>query len=132
MKKYLVLWGGCLALWGVISFSQYQAEESAIDTIGHTNMINAAIGERAFLETFGVLPTAETDADLRIRTHLAYVERELRQRDVTYLPADQQAARQQSLNELRHYWQNEQFPRNEAYPGTHRPCRHKDGWQVPE
>ena len=43
--------------------------------------VNAVLGDVSFVEKLGRPPDASTDADLRIRTHLEYVERRLREKD---------------------------------------------------
>src|SRR5262245_54922162 len=42
--------------------------------------VNAVIGDVSFVAAFGRVPTAADDADLRVATHLAYVEQLLRAR----------------------------------------------------
>jgi hypothetical protein len=73
--------------------------------------INAIVGDASFRETFGRDPSATTDEDLRIRTHLAYVLRELRSVPV---PAERRAARERNLERLERYIALGVFPRNLA------------------
>lgn len=47
--------------------------------------INPLLGDISFINKFGQKPTAKTNEDLRIKTHLEYVENMLRQKDVSNL-----------------------------------------------
>ena len=89
---------------------------------GTVKVINPIIGDVSYVEKFGCLPDQYTDEDLRIQTHLSYVENLLRQKDVSYLPAELQERRIQLLDHLRDYWQGGIFPRNFDYYQTRKPC----------
>ncbi len=74
--------------------------------------INAQIGDESFGRTFGRAPTADDGDELRIATHLGFVEATLRARDVSHLPVARQIARVQMLDRLNAYWRAGLFPRN--------------------
>src|SRR5688572_15828906 len=76
------------------------------------NAINAIVGDASFRETFGRDPDATTDEDLRIRTHLAFVLRELRAVPSDAVPAELHAARARNLARLERYIERGEFPRN--------------------
>jgi len=84
-------------------------------------VINPIIGDLSFVSTFGYEPTASTDEDLRIRTHLSFVENSLRNKDVSGLSPMMQDKRTYLLDRLKEYWQTGKFPRNYDYPDR-RPC----------
>jgi len=77
--------------------------------------VNSVLGDISFLATFGVLPDVETDEQLRIETHLAYVESLLRARNADHLPNTLQEKRQQLITMLRDYRLAAEFPRNYDY-----------------
>lgn len=79
--------------------------------------VNAVVGDVSFVEAFGRTPNATDDEDLRLRTHLRYVEGLLRARDVSHLTATQRSARATVLDELHEYHEAGFFPRNRALPG---------------
>lgn len=85
--------------------------------------INQRIGDESFAAAFGdrVNP-AEAGEDLRIRTHLAHVERMLREREVPGASAELRCARERNLDLLREYHQRGEFPRNYDHPEERRPC----------
>jgi len=57
----------------------------------------------------------------RIRVRLSSVERELRSKDVSALPAARRAARARSLDILHAYWTRGVFPKNTDFPGERLP-----------
>ncbi|MGH1365424.1 MAG: hypothetical protein ACRBF0_17815 [Calditrichia bacterium] len=77
--------------------------------------VNVVLGDASFLATFGMLPDAETDEQLRIETHLAYVEDLLRSKNVEHLSAELRNRRFQLLDMLRDYRLAGEFPRNYDY-----------------
>jgi len=83
--------------------------------------INPIIGDVSFMEKFGYMPDVTTNEDLRISTHLAYVEKLLRQKDVSNLSPELQNRRKHLLDLLNNYWTNGIFPRNYDH-GNRRPC----------
>jgi hypothetical protein len=84
--------------------------------------VNAVIGDISFLETFGKQPTKETNEDLRIQTHLKYVEKVLRSKEVSKLTKEQQQNRLKTLALLNKYWTAGIFPKNYTYPNKRIPC----------
>lgn len=84
--------------------------------------INPVIGDESFLETYGYSPTDETDEQLRIQTHLKYVESRLRQIDVSHLTDDQRKHRLAMLDQLKLYWKSARFPTNAKYVNERKPC----------
>jgi len=46
--------------------------------------INPELGDESFVAAFGRLPTAHDDVALRVATHVGYVARQLRERDVSH------------------------------------------------
>ena len=84
--------------------------------------VNAVIGDISFLETFGNLPTKQTNEDLRLQTHLKYVENILRNKDNSNLTKEQQQNRLKILDLLNEYWTAGVFPRNYDYPNQRIPC----------
>jgi hypothetical protein len=81
--------------------------------------INSIVGDVSFVDRYGHAPTAEEDAREadRIRTHLSWVERELRARDVSHLPRSARESRARLLDALSEYTARGEFPRNEHFPG---------------
>jgi hypothetical protein len=86
------------------------------------NTVNAVLGDESFVKTFGIAPTPTTNETLRLQTHLAYVERLLRERDCSSLPPALRQRRRELLDKLHEYWLAGRFPVNEAYPNERRPC----------
>jgi hypothetical protein len=84
--------------------------------------INPIIGNSSWVETFGREPDGTEDNLLRIQTHLRFVENMLRNKDVSYLSAQDQQKRVNLLNLLRDYWQRGEFPINSKYTDQRRPC----------
>jgi hypothetical protein len=73
--------------------------------------INAVIGDTSFIRTFGRPPTAADDPHLRVATHLAYVELELRAKGAT-------GVRARALDALHRYIEAGVFPHGELERGT--------------
>ena len=74
--------------------------------------VNAVIGNESYRATFGEAPKAGTSEQLRLRTHLAYVEGLLRARDVSHLTPAQRERRIRLLDQLRAYRKRGVFPQN--------------------
>lgn len=104
-----ILFTSCLVICGCL-FGQTSAT------------INPVIGDISFVVKYGEKPAPDCDEKDRIKTHLSYVEEQLRASDVSDLTAEQQAKRTEVLDLLRSYWQREQFPVNTAYPNQRKPC----------
>jgi len=84
--------------------------------------VNAVLGDESLTEKFGVLPDASADETLRVQTHLEYVERLLRSKDVSHLPLTLRATRTRMLDLLHEYQTAGVFPRNFDFPGCRKPC----------
>lgn len=84
--------------------------------------VNPILGDESFRATFGETPSAETDEQLRLQTHLAYVEQRLRAKDVSNWPLERQQQRAKMLDLLKTYRLAGAFPRNYDYPGERKPC----------
>lgn len=108
-----------LAFLGIRQASQPTNLEEADKT--NAGSVNAVLGNQSFAHRFGRQPTPQDAEDLRIRTHLAYVEKLLRSRPVHHLSEKLQQARERNLDRLRTYWKRGIFPRNKAYPDERRP-----------
>ncbi len=84
--------------------------------------VNPIIGDISFASKFGHQPDPTTDNDLRIKTHLEYVENLLRQKDVSKLTAALQNKRRQLLDLLHDYWTAGIFPGNYDDTDQRKPC----------
>jgi hypothetical protein len=89
---------------------------------GNAQAINPRLGDISFVERFGVMPAAATDEDLRISTHLAYVEDLLRKKNVSELPAELREKRISLLDFLHEYRAEAVFPRNYDFADKRVPC----------
>jgi hypothetical protein len=83
--------------------------------------VNAILGDESFIQFFGFAPDESIDETTRLQTHLAYVEKLLREKPVAHLSAEQQQKRQQALDLLHEYWNAGIFPSNYDY-AERRPC----------
>ena len=110
----------CLPVLLTLSFAVGDQSFSSGTIVG-ADFINAVIGNKSFRAFYGREPNINDDEDLRIATHLAYVEALLRSRDVSHLSTDLQRARNRNLSALRIYRLQGEFPRNYDRPGR-RPC----------
>lgn len=84
--------------------------------------INPLLGDISFVDKFGQQPTATTNEDLRIKTHLEYVENLLRQKDCSNLTPELKEKRKNLLDLLHNYWTAGIFPRNYDYRNERKPC----------
>ncbi len=102
-----------IALAVILACTTEPARESVVrgDEIA---VVNPLIGDASFRAAFGRGPTFADDPMVRVRTHLAYVEARLRERDVSELTAAQQQARTRVLDELHRYWVAGVFPASDA------------------
>jgi hypothetical protein len=65
--------------------------------------INPLLGDISFVQKFGCNPIETTDEDLRIKTHLEYVEGLLRQKDISSLSPAMQKKRDHKIGLLHAY-----------------------------
>lgn len=81
--------------------------------------INAVVGDQSWVQAHGRAPTAADDArELeRIQTHLAWVERRLREASTSALTPELASRRERLLAALARYRDKGAFPRNEAHEG---------------
>jgi len=84
--------------------------------------VNPVLGDISFEKTFGEKPTADVSNELRIATHLAFVENLLRQKELPNQSAALKEKRNHALNLLHQYRINGVFPENLDYPGERKPC----------
>ncbi|MEO6456460.1 MAG: hypothetical protein ABIN97_20455, partial [Ginsengibacter sp.] len=84
--------------------------------------INSITGDVSFVNKFGQQPNKYTDEDLRIKTHLEYIETLLQKKDVSNLSSHLKQKRSQLLSLLHTYWTAGIFPRNYDYTNTRVPC----------
>ncbi|MFT5368985.1 MAG: hypothetical protein ACI8V2_003959 [Candidatus Latescibacterota bacterium] len=84
--------------------------------------VNAVVGDESYVQKFGELPDQNASEQVRIQTHLAYVEGLLRTQGMDHLTREEQNRRLSLLDHLGTYWQAGQFPqRRDAIP-QRRPC----------
>jgi len=84
--------------------------------------VNAVIGDISYTQTFGHQPNKETDEKIRLQTHLKYVEKLLRNKDISSLTFEQKENRKKMLDLLNEYWTAGVFPKNYDYPDQRIPC----------
>jgi hypothetical protein len=90
--------------------------------VNKQHMVNPILGNISFETKYGYNPTETTSNQLRIKTHLEYVEHLLRQKDVSNLSTDLQLKREHLLDLLHDYWTAEIFPKNYDYQEERKPC----------
>lgn len=90
-------------------------------SINNRNTINAAIGDVSYSAKYGELPTGTANETDRIKTHLEYVERILRSKDVSHLTDAAKRNRIQAIELLHEYRVAGNFPSNYDHP-SRRPC----------
>jgi hypothetical protein len=110
-SRYLFFVLTTLLLW---SCSEQQLENK--------NTVNSIIGDVSYTEVFGIEPTEDAKEDIRIKTHLAYVEDFLRSKEVSHLTVEERQNRQKMLALLHEYRLASEFPKNHDYPGERVPC----------
>lgn len=84
--------------------------------------VNAVIGDISYTQTFGHQPTKGLDENTRLQTHLKYVEKLLRKKDISSLTVEQKENRKKMLDLLNEYWTAGVFPKNYEYPDQRIPC----------
>jgi hypothetical protein len=90
--------------------------------VNFSQTINPVIGDISFIEKFGALPDKFTDENLRIKTHLEFVEKLLRNNYADNLSADLKSKRNFLLDKLHEYWMSGSFPKNYDYSNERKPC----------
>jgi len=91
-------------------------------SVNKSQMVNPLLGDVSYESKFGHKPDATTDNNLRIRTHLEYVENLLRSKDVSKLSTDRKTKRNHLLNLLHEYWTKGVFPKNYDYADQRKTC----------
>ena len=87
-----------------------------------TESVNPIIGDISFIEKYGYTPLANTEEKTRIQTHLEYVEKLLRKKDVSKWNYSMRQKRKKLLNLLHSYWIAGKFPKNYDYANQRKPC----------
>ncbi len=121
MSRFLLaLCAFLLATTPVVALAHTSTHFERPDAFRHA--VNPLIGDASFIERYGTPPPPGTDPDLRVRTHLSFVQSLLSARDTSAMPAGLRDARQQNLARLREYIDAGVFPHNERYVDQNRPC----------
>lgn len=84
--------------------------------------INPVIGDQSYILKYGETPNETTSDQVRIATHLEYVEFVLRSKDVSNMNPEQIAKRTHLLDLLHEYWSRGIFPNNSDETDERRPC----------
>jgi TonB family protein len=84
--------------------------------------LNAVIGDESYVHKFGEAPGADATEQIRIQTHLEYVEQLLRSKSVTHLTTEQLKNRTRMIELLNEYRIAAEFPANYDYPDERKPC----------
>lgn len=84
--------------------------------------INAVLGDQSFIEKYGFTPNTDTDNNLRIRTHLEFVEANLRKVSTENLSPTARANRAELLDRLHDYWTANKFPSPSIQYEGRKPC----------
>lgn len=84
--------------------------------------VNVVIGDISYIEAFGHAPNEETDEIIRLQTHLNYVEKILRSKDISSLTVEQKQNRAQMIALLNKYSKAGVFPKNYDHPNQRIPC----------
>ena len=92
------------------------------DRIDRKDSVNPIIGDISFVNKFGFEPDLTTNDELRIATHLEYVENLLRQKNVSDLPVKLKKNRIRILDLLNKYWKAGIFPKNYDFASQRKPC----------
>lgn len=109
----------CVAPQGDADTTEQAAVETFVD-----GEVNAVLGDASWVALYGERPGPDVPDAERIRTHLAYVDTLLRERDVSDLSPELQLARARNLDRLSAYRIADMFPENR--PGVGRVPRFVD------
>jgi hypothetical protein len=96
----------------------WPGDKTSCDKIG----INPLLGDLSYYYRFGKLPGKSTNEDLRIKTHLLFVEEMLRKKESGHLTAELRKSRAQLLDRLHEYAVAEMYPSNYDSPNERKPC----------
>lgn len=84
--------------------------------------VNPVLGDVSFMAKYGIEPNETVDNQLRIVTHLEYVEKLLREKDDSHLSFELKSNRAHLLDLLHDYWTAGIFPKNYDYKDQRKPC----------
>lgn len=93
---------------------------SKSNEMNHT--VNAVLGDISFIEKYGKHPSKNVPEKVRLQTHLQYVEKQLRNKDLSSLSNEQKKNRTKLLDILNEYWKAGIFPKNYDYADQRIPC----------
>lgn len=88
----------------------------------NNDLINPIIGNQSFESEFGYAPAITFNDQVRIQTHLAYVENLLRNKNTDALSDQEKINRDAALDLLHQYWTAGIFPKNYDHPEKRVPC----------
>ena len=91
-------------------------------TVDKNQTVNPILGDASYESKFGHKPDMTTDNNLRIKTHLEYVENLMREKDVSELSVELQIKRNFLLDQLHEYLSAGIFPKNYDYSDQRKPC----------
>jgi hypothetical protein len=91
-------------------------------SVDKSQSVNPILGDISYESKFGHKPDAMTENNLRIITHLEYVENLLRSKNVSNLSAELKTKRNHLLDLLHDYWTNGIFPKNYDFADQRKPC----------
>lgn len=92
------------------------------NSMAASTTINAVLGDQSFIETYGFAPNTDTDDNLRIRTHLEFVEANLMKVSTENLAPTARANRVELLDCLHAYWMANKFPSPSIQYEGRKPC----------
>jgi hypothetical protein len=120
MKIILTLFTVIAAI--IIFCSTNPSSIHGLSTINLNNSVNPVIGDLSFIVEFGKRPDHSANEQLRLKTHLSFVEKILRNKNVSHLSKEQLKNRNRMLDLLHEYRVAGIFPMNYDYPGKRVPC----------
>ncbi len=97
--------------------AEHHNPSMAIMDSENANTVNAVLGDMSWELAFGGTPSAKAPEQLRIQTHLAFVEALLRAVDTRHWPEVLRDKRAVQLDRLRDYRQAGVFPSNTEFDG---------------
>jgi hypothetical protein len=92
------------------------------NSMATSTTINAVLGDQSFIEKHGYVPNSNTDDNLRIRTHLEFVEANLRMVSTEHLSSSARINREELLDRLHEYWTANIFPSPSISYEGRKPC----------
>lgn len=92
------------------------------NSMAASTTVNAVLGDQSFIEKYGFAPDSDTDNNLRIRTHLEFVEAKLRKVNTENLSPTARRNRAELLDRLHDYWTANKFPSPSIQYEGRKPC----------